>query len=82
MENPIEGKIHSWNPNLLMENPLTGLVVLTILKNMKVNGKDHSIYHGMKTILKPEKPDKDQWMGNPIEYIYIYIYWYNILALT
>jgi len=32
--NPIEIAIHNW------------LVVLTILKNMKVNGKDYPIYYG------------------------------------
>ena len=44
-----------WPPNLLfkkkkknyfLEEKALDLVVLTILKNMKVNGKDYPVYYG------------------------------------
>ena len=35
------------------------LVVLTILKNVKVNGKDYPIYDGKKTCLKPPSRQKN-----------------------
>ena len=49
---PISGKIHHEplsehrNTQHQITSILIWLVVLTILKHMKVNGKDYPIYHG------------------------------------
>jgi hypothetical protein len=36
----------NWGKNTFETNNQCWLVVLTILKNMKVNGKDYPIYYG------------------------------------